>query len=195
VNATTLELFVISKLPWIRRQQRRFSRQNRQSPRQYLDRESHYFLGRRYLLRLHGTNSEHKRPTVLVRNKTYMEMYAPFDTSTIKKEALIKAFYRRELRRILDEFIPKWEQILGVSCNEVYIKTMRTKWGSCQPTTRNILINLEMAKKPIECIEYVVAHELIHLIERTHNEIFQSHLNFYLPNWKTLREELNGMIV
>jgi len=195
VNPSTLELFVISKLPWIRKQQRRFKQQNRQSPRQYLDRESHYFLGRRYLLRIHDINEDHRQPIVVIRNKTYIEMYLRPDSSLDKKDSLMKAFYRAELRKVLEELVPKWEKILGVQSNEVFIKTMRTKWGSCQPETGNILINLEMAKKPAECIEYVVAHELTHLIERTHNDIFQSHLNHYLPNWKSLREELNGMVV
>ena len=98
---------------------------------------------------------------------------------------------KNRIQKILEDLIPKWEKILDVKANEVNVKTMRTKWGSCNPASGNILINLEMAKKPFDCIEYVVAHELTHLIERTHNQNFQAHLDKYLPNWKQIREDLN----
>lgn len=182
VNEQTLELFVISKIHWIRKQQRKFAAQNRQSARQYINRETHYFLGRKYLLRVHEDDPKHKAATVLIKTKTYMELYVRGGAFQYTKSEVVKEWYRTELKKILADLVPKWEKILDVKANEVNVKSMRTKWGSCNPDSGNILINLEMAKKPIECIEYVVAHELVHLIERTHNQNFRAYLDKYLPN-------------
>lgn len=195
VNEQTLELFVISKIHWIRKQQRKFAAQNRQSARQYINRETHYFLGRKYLLRVHEDDPKHKAATVLIKTKTYMELYVRGGAFQYTKSEVVKEWYRTELKKILADLVPKWEKILDVKANEVNVKSMRTKWGSCNPDSGNILINLEMAKKPIECIEYVVAHELVHLIERTHNQNFRAYLDKYLPNWKQIREELNRLPV
>ena len=195
VNSQTLELFVISKISWIRKQQRKFAEQNRQSPRLYLNRESHYFLGKKYLLRIHEDHPKIRGAKVQVKTKTYIDLFVRGGASKEQKERVMKDWYREELRIALNELVPKWEKILGVKTNEFFIKTMKTKWGSCNPKSGNILINLELAKKPIECIEYIVAHELTHLIERTHNANFQAHLDFYLPNWMQIRSELNRLPV
>lgn len=195
VNEQTLELFVISKIHWIRKQQRKFAAQNRQSPRQYINRETHYFLGKKYLLRLHEDDPKHRAATVLIKTKTYMELYVRGGASLYTKSEVVKEWYRTALKKVLEELIPKWEKILDVKANDVNVKSMRTKWGSCNPDSGNILINLEMAKKPVDCIEYVVAHELVHLIERTHNHNFRAHLDKYLANWKQIREELNRLPV
>jgi predicted metal-dependent hydrolase len=195
VNPQTLELFVISKISWIRKQQRKFAEQNRQSPRQYVNRESHYFLGKKYLLRIHENHPKVRGTKVQVKTRSFIDLYTRGGASREMKALVLKEWYRDELRKVLNELVPKWEKILGVKTNEVFIKTMKTKWGSCNPKSGNILINLELAKKPIECIEYIVAHELTHLIERTHNSNFQAHLDFYLPNWKQVRDELNRLPV
>lgn len=195
VNEQTLELFVISKIHWIRTQQRKFAVQNRQTPRQYINRETHYFFGKKYLLRVHEDDPKHRAATVLIKTKTYMELYIRSEASLYTKREVVKEWYRTELKKVLAELVPKWEKILDVKANEVNVKSMRTKWGSCNPDLGKILINLEMTKKPIECIEYVVAHELVHLIERTHNQNFRAHLDKFLPNWKQIREELNRLPV
>lgn len=195
VNEKTLELYVISKIPWIRKQQRKFANQNRQSPRKYVDRESHYFLGKRYLLRVHETGHSYRSAKVEVKTKTYLDMYVKPSYITEQKAELLKEWYRSELKKVLSELLPKWEKILGVQANEVKVQTMRTKWGSCNTEKGNLLFNIELAKKPYDCIEYVVVHELAHLLERTHNDNFIAYLDKYLPNWKHLKEELNSLPV
>lgn len=191
VNEKTLELYVISKIHWIKKQQRRFAKMDRQSPRQYVDRESHYFLGKRYLLRVKPLDAVHSHPQVICKTKTYLDLFVKEQSTVDHKAAVLKEWYREQLKKVLDELIPKWENILGVKANQVKVHTMRTKWGSCNTENGNILINIELAKKPIESIEYVVAHELIHLIERNHNDNFKAHLDKFLPAWKKIREELN----
>ena len=193
VNDETLRLFVLSKLPWIRKQQRKFLVQNRQTPRQYVNRESHFFMGRKYLLRVHESDHPYRYPKVVLKTKTYIDLFVR-ETSTVEQKAnLIKEWYRTELKTLLDELVPKWEKILKVKANNINIKSMKTKWGSCNTEKGNILFNLELAKKPIACIEYVVAHEMVHLIERLHNDNFKAHLDKHIPNWKGLKAMLNEM--
>lgn len=195
VNEKTLELYVISKIPWIRKQQRKFANQNRQSPRKYVDRESHYYLGKRYLLRVHEAGHSYRSAKVEEKTKTYLDMYVKPGYTVEQKAELLKEWYRSELKKVLAELLPKWEKILGVQANEVKVQTMRTKWGSCNTEKGNLLFNIELAKKPYDCIEYVVVHELAHLLERTHNDNFIAYLDKYLPNWKHLKEELNSLPV
>ena len=193
VNDETLRLFVLSKLPWIRKQQRKFLVQNRQTPRQYVNRESHFFMGRKYLLRVHESDHPYRYPKVVLKTKTYIDLFVR-ETSTVEQKAiLMKEWYRSELKTLLDELVPKWEKILKVRANNINVKSMKTKWGSCNTEKGNILFNLELAKKPIACIEYVVAHELVHLIERLHNDNFKAHLDRHIPNWKGLKAMLNEM--
>jgi predicted metal-dependent hydrolase len=195
VNDETLRLFVLSKLPWIRKQQRKFLIQNRQTPRQYVNRESHFFMGRKYLLRVHESDHPYRYPKVVLKTKTYIDLFVR-ETSTVEQKAnLMKEWYRSELKTLLDELVPKWEKILKVKANNIAIKSMKTKWGSCNTEKSNILFNLELAKKPIACIEYVVAHELVHLIERLHNDNFKAHLDRHIPNWIGLKAMLNEMTI
>ena len=191
VNEKTLELYVTSKIPWIRKQQRKFDRMDRQSVRQYINRESHYFLGKRYLLRVHETNHTYRYSRVECKTKTYIELYIKEGYLTEQRAELMKEWYRGRLKDILAELVPKWEAILNVKVNQVKVQTMKTKWGSCNTENRNILFNIELAKKPIECIEYVVVHELLHLIERKHNDLFRAYLDKYFPNWKAIKSSLN----
>lgn len=195
VNEKTLQLYVTSKIPWIRKQQRKFANQERQSPRQFVDRESHYFLGKRYLLRVHESDHKYRYPKIIVKTKTYIEMYVNETFTVEQKQQLLKEWYRVQLKKVLAELIPKWEVLLNVNTNNVKVQTLRTKWGSCNPDNGNFLFNIELAKKPYECIEYVVVHELLHLIERTHNDNFKAYLDKYLPNWKQLKDELNALPV
>ena len=191
VNEKTLELYVTSKIPWIRKQQRKFDRMDRQSVRQYINRESHYFLGKRYLLRVHETNHPYRYSRIECKTKTYIELYIKEGYLTEQRAELMKEWYRGKLKYLLAELVPKWEAILNVKANQVKVQTMKTKWGSCNTENRNILFNIELAKKPIECIEYVVVHELLHLIERKHNDLFRAYLDKYFPNWKAIKSSLN----
>jgi len=191
VNEKTLELYVISKIFWIRKQQRKFATYDRQSARQYVNRESHYLLGKRYLLRVHENNHPYRFPKLICKTKTYIDLYINEDFSIEQKANLMKEWYRKQLKTILYEFVPKWEAILKVKVNQIKVQSMKTKWGSCNTDNQNILFNIELAKKPIECIEYVVVHELLHLIERKHNDVFRAYLDKYIPNWKYLKSLLN----
>ena len=195
VNSETLRLFIISKLPWIRKQQRKFTAQNRQTPRLFVNRESHYFLGRKYLLRVHETDHPYRYPKVVLKTKTYIDLFVRESSTVEQKANLMKEWHRTELKNILEELIPKWEAILGVTAVRFAIKSMKTKWGSCNTENKTLLFNLELAKKPHSCIEYVVAHELVHLIERHHNDNFKAILDKHIPNWKGVKQELNTLIV
>jgi hypothetical protein len=195
VNEKTLELYVASKISWIRKQQRKFASINRQSPRQFINRESHYYLGKRYLLRVHETDHPYRYPKVVCKTKTYIDLYVNEKYTTEQRADLMKEWYRVKLKDILSELVPKWETLLNVKANHVKVQTMRTKWGSCNTENGNVMFNIELAKKPIECIEYVVVHELLHLIERKHNDVFKAYLDMYLPDWKNRLEELQNSIV
>lgn len=195
VSSETLRLFIVSKLPWIRKQQRKFTAQNRQTPRLFVNRESHYFLGRKYLLRVHETDHPYRYPKVVLKTKTYIDLFVRESSTVEQKANLMKEWHRVELKNILEELIPKWEVILGVSATRFAVKSMKTKWGSCNTENKTLLFNLELAKKPHSCIEYVVAHELVHLIERHHNDNFKAILDNHLPNWKGVKQELNTLIV
>ena len=103
-------------------------------------------------------------------------------------------WYRKELRELIPPLIAKWEPILGVRVNEFGIKKMKTRWGSCNPEVKRIWLNLELAKKSPTCIEYVLVHEMAHLLERSHNETFVAYMDKFLPNWRAIKAELNGLI-
>ncbi len=192
VEAETARLFVISKIGWIRRHQRNFQKQERLSPREYKERESHYFQGRRYLLRLQETNGA---GYVALRGQTYLDLYVRPGASTAHKQKILYDWYRLQLKEALPKLIAYWEKKIGVTVNDWGIKQMKTKWGSCNISAQRIWLNLELAQKPLHCLEYVVVHEMVHLLERYHNEAFQSHMDHFLPNWRQLKRELNSLPV
>lgn len=188
VNDDSIRLFAISKFSWIRRQQRKFDAQERISPREYKNRESHYFQGKRYLLNIIEVNSP---PQVILKNKTYIDLYIRPGTIISKKHEIMNNWYRSQLKKIIPEFIDKWERKINVKVLGWQVRLMKTKWGSCNIKKKRILLNLELSKKPVHCLEYIIVHELLHLLERHHNEKFQILLETYLPNWKKLKNELN----
>ena len=192
VNEDSIHLLLVSKLVWIKRQQRKFEGQERITPREYKNRESHYFQGRRYLLRIHEEDSP---PKVLLQNKTYIDMYVRPGTPLLKKHELMNEWYRATLKEEIPAFVNKWENKIGVRVNQWQVKQMKTKWGSCNTEKGRIWLNLELAKKPLQCLEYIIVHEMIHLLERHHNDKFLHHMNTYLPNWKQLKAELNKLPV
>ncbi len=192
VNEDTIRLFAISKLAWIKRHQRTFKGQDRVSSRVYKQRESHYFKGKRYLLNIIEKDAA---PQVSLRTKTYLDLYVRPDTSTAKRHEIITEWYREELKKLIPTIIAKWESILPVKVNDWQVKQMKTKWGSCNIAQKRIWINLELAKKPEQCLEYIIVHEMVHLLERHHNEKFRYYMDSYLPNWNQLRTELNRLPV
>jgi len=192
MNEGAIRLFAISKLAWIKRNQRKFENQERIPPREYKQRESHYFQGKRYLLNIVETDQS---PKVVLKNKKFIELHIKPNTSTAKRHEILTEWYRSELKKSIPPLIEKWEKILNVKVNEWYVKQMKTKWGSCNIEKKRIWLNLELAKKPEHCLEYIIVHEMVHLLERHHNDRFLYFMDTYLPNWRQLKDELNKLPV
>ena len=192
IDDESARLFALSKLSWIRRHQRNFVAQERQSPRQYVHRESHYFQGKRYLLRVFEHDAS---PKVELKTKKYLDVYLRSGTSTAQRHTLVQTWYRAELKKQLAPLLTHWCDRMGVSINDWSIKQMQTKWGACNIEARRIWFNLELAKKPLPCLEYIVVHELVHLLERHHNAVFLSYMDKFLPQWPQLKRELNALPV
>ena len=192
IKDEAVRLFAVSKLSWIRRQKRKFEGQERETSRDYTDRESHYFLGQRYLLNVIEQNST---PKVVIKNKSKIDLYVRPNTATDKRQFIINEWYRTELKKLIPPIIGKFENKLGVKAKEWRVKRMKTKWGTCNIEHKRIWINLELAKKPTICLEYIILHELTHLIERQHNDNFLAHIEKNMPEWKFNKEELNRLPV
>lgn len=188
INEDAIRLFAVSKLGWIKRNQRKFKGQERLSQREYKYRESHYFQGRRYLLNVIEADVP---PKVILRSKTYIDLYVGHETPTTKRQVIMNEWYRAQLKRQIPALIEKWEERLNVTDVEWQVKLMKTKWGSCTAEKKRIWINLELAKKPLHCLEYVIVHEMMHLLERHHNERFTAFMDKHLPKWRFFRDELN----
>lgn len=183
-----VRLAVISRLGWIRRQQRRFEEQERQSRREMVTGESHYFQGRRYRLDV----VEHDGPAaVTLRNNTTLELRVRPGTSREKREDALNRWYRQRLREQIPALIAKWEPQIGVKVADWGIKKMKTRWGTCNANAWRIWLNLELVKKPASCLEYILVHEMVHLLERHHNDRFRTLLDRLMPQWRLHREELN----
>lgn len=191
VDEETLSLFVASKVPWIRKKQRTIQEQPRQTQREFLDRESHYFMGRRYLLRINEVKPPKRFASAEIGGKKYLDVHVHDPNSFEQKKKAVERFYRNELTSVLDELVPRWEKKMGVQSSNWRIRLMKTKWGSCNTVRKTMQFNLELAKQPIECIEYVVVHELAHLIERSHGPRFKAVLDHYMPGWRHLQDKLH----
>lgn len=192
IKDDAIRLFAISKLSWIKRRQEKFREQERQLPREYKDRESHYYLGQRYLLEV---IEKDEAPRVKLPSKTRMVLQVRPGATLLKRHEVMQEWYRQRLKDILPPMISKWEKEMRIKVDDWQIKKMKTKWGSCNTNARRIWLNLELAKKPVRCIEYIVVHELVHLLERHHNEYFVAYMDKYLPQWKQLKVELNKLPV
>lgn len=187
----TIRLFVISKLPWIRTQQRKLQAQERETPREFLNKESHYLWGKRYLLELSFADTA---PTVSLTPRK-LELQVRPGANAAQCEEVVDAWYRQQIRDALPALLAKWEPLLGVKTSRVFVQRMKTKWGSCTPEAGYIRLNTDLAKKPPECLEYIVVHELVHLLEPTHNDRFCALMDLYLPHWNHLRKQLNSLPV
>jgi predicted metal-dependent hydrolase len=188
VHDEAVRLAVISRLGWIKRQRRRFHSQERQSAREYVSRESHYFLGRRYLLNVIERNGPSR---ISRKGHTTLELQIPKRTGRRGREQILLGWYRKNLNALILPLIEKWEAKIGMKVESWGVRRMKTKWGSCNSADRRIWLNLELAKKPIHCLEYILVHEMVHLIERHHNDQFTILMDQFLPNWRQRRDELN----
>jgi predicted metal-dependent hydrolase len=187
-----IRLFIVSKIPWIRKNQRKFINKERQSLREYISRESHYFQGRRYLLNL-DIAPNNKNTVLLKKSVIQLKLKEQFDTQ--KRKEILESWYRETLRERLTPFIKKWENQLGVISKEWKIKKMKTKWGSCNQDAKRVWFNLELAKVDDYCIDYVVMHELAHLKVRNHGKQFIQILNTNMSDWEQRRAQLNNTIL
>ena len=188
VKEDTIRLFLTTKLGWIRRQQRKFNEQPRQTQREYKDKESHYYQGKRYLLKVIELNEP---PKVKIQTANTLALYIRPGSSTEKRNEVLNKWYRERLKEDIPEMIEKWEKILKVKVIEFGIKQMKTRWGTCNTRAKRIWLNLELAKKPMHCLEYIVVHEMLHLIERKHSDRFKELMTTHMPKWKQYKNELN----
>lgn len=191
MNDESVRLFAISKLSWIKLQKKKFQKQTRETPREFVSGESHYLFGERYLLNIVETKSKQR---VTIANNTQLNLYVKKDSTKESREKIMNEWYRSKLKLEIPKHIEKWEKIMGVSVSDWNVRKMKTKWGSCNIQDKRILINLELAKKNPRGLEYVVVHEMVHLLERHHNEKFKEYMDAFLPNWRAVRNEINGIV-
>ncbi len=183
-----VRLAVVSRLAWIRRRQAAFKDQVRQSTREMVTGESHFFRGRRYRL---NVVEDDRPPSVRLRKKTTLELRVRPGADRKKREDVLHHWYREHLRKRIPELIAKWEPVIGVKVADWGIKRMRTRWGTCNITARRIWLNLVLAKKPPACLEFIVVHEMVHLLARHHDERFVEYMDRFIPQWRLRRAELN----
>jgi predicted metal-dependent hydrolase len=191
MSLDTVRVFAISKLGWIKQQQRKIRDQERETPREYLNMESHYLWGRRYLLHVIEGNLH---PTIEVQHSKLL-LHVPQKTTEEKKQEIVAQWYRNQLKAAVPAVIARWSPVLKVPVNGFYVQHMKTKWGSCNHGAGTIRLNTELAKKPKECLEYVVVHEMAHLLEPTHNARFIALMERFMPNWRLRRDHLNQLPV
>ena len=187
----TIRVFAITKLGWIKSQQNKLCKQERETPREYLERESHYVWGRRYLL----TIEEQDAAPVVELKHNKMILRIRHATTQAKKQEILEAWYREQLKEALPPLLAKWESLMGVKVERCFVQKMKTKWGGCNHDLRNIRLNTDLAKKPPECLEYIVVHELAHLLEPTHNQRFTTLMDQFMPKWKFYKDQLNRLPV
>ena len=188
VSDNAVRLAVIDKLAWIKRQRSKFAEQPRQSRREMVNGESHYFLGRRYRLRIRETDGP---PNVSVRGIASLDLFVPRGAGADQRAKVLSRWHRAQLWALLPPLVEKWQEKLGVRPSAWGIRKMKTKWGSCSVDSGRVWFNLELVKKRPQCLEYIVAHELVHLLEPHHNDRFTALMDANMPNWRLLRSELN----
>ena len=191
MSINTIRVFAISKLDWIKQQQTKLREQERETPREYLDRESHYVWGKRYLL----TVSESDEPASIELEHSRLLLRVRPGTDEDKKRALVEKWYREQLKEAVPPLLARWQPLLGVRVERFFVQRMKTKWGSCNQAAHTIRLNTELAKKPAECLEYLVVHELVHLLEPTHSARFVALMDRFMPKWQFYREVLNRLPV
>ncbi|MDE3022612.1 MAG: M48 family metallopeptidase [Pseudomonadota bacterium] len=188
VSDEAVRLAVVSRLSWIKRQKSKFTNQARQSAREYVSGESHYFQGQRYRLNVIYQSGLSR---VAIRNKSVLDLFVREGGNREQRERIILAWYRQHLKEQIPVLVEKWEPVLGVRVADWRVKQMKTRWGTCNITAGRIWLNLELAKKSAQCLEYIVVHEMVHLLERNHNDHFAELMTQFMSQWKLHREELN----
>lgn len=187
MTVDTVRLFAISKIGWIKMHQRIKRAQERETPREYLERESHYLWGRRYLLRICDSD---ERATVKL-NSRALELHVAPSASSAERRELLDEWYRAEVRRKAAPLLLKWQERLDVALNRFFVQRMKTKWGSSSPSKSTVRLNLDLARFPAECLDYITLHELAHFVVPSHNEHFKALLDQNMPGWRAIRDRLN----
>jgi len=186
-----IRVAIINRLSWLKREIKNFKEQPRESKREMISGESHYFLGKRYLLDVIYDSKRH----FVVLKHSKIELHIQKTTTSENRYKLLQEWYRKELYSTLSKLIDKWEKQIGQKINSWQIKRMKTKWGSCNIDKKSIIFNLYLARVPIGCIEYIVVHEMVHLLERNHNENFKFYMDRFLPDWQNHKELLGNFIL
>ncbi len=187
----TIRVFAISKLGWIKAQQKKLREQERETPREYLERESHYLWGVRHLLKIEEMDAP---PSIELSHRRIHLRVRP-GTTEPEREVIVEDWYRAQVKQAAPALIAKWEPLMGVKVARCFVQRMKTRWGSCNPATRSIRLNTDLAKKPRECLEYLVVHEMAHLLEPTHNARFVALMDRFMPRWPHHRQLLNRLAV
>lgn len=180
--------FALSKLSWIEKQRSKFNIIE-EVPIEFISGEIHYFLGSEYLLNVFETTG---RQHIEIKDNESINLYLRSNSTIENRQKIMTQWYRQELKNIIPKYIEKWEPIIGVKVNDWGVKRMKTRWGSCNIQAKRIWINLELAKKNLRCLEYIIVHEMVHLLERKHNNVFKAYMDKFLPNWKSIKDELNN---
>ena len=188
---TAIRMAVIHRIPWIRRQQAAFAKQERQSTREMVNGETHYLWGRRYRLEVIELDDLKSQTVKLKSGKLILTVNKGLSDEV--KIKLLSEYYRGRLKARAPDLIDKWSKKTGVTISDWQIQKMKTKWGSCNIEEGNIRLNLDLAKKPLPCLEYIILHELLHFKERQHNDRFKALLDIYMPDWRSRRDLLNQM--
>jgi len=191
MSLDTIRVFAISKLAWIKQQQKKLREQERETPREYLERESHYVWGKRYLLTISESD---EAPGIELRHSRMVLRVRP-GTDEEKRQLIVEAWYREQIRKAVPPLIALWEPFLDVRVGRFFVQRMKTRWGSCNPGNGSIRLNTELAKKPRECLEYIVVHEMAHLLEPIHSARFVALMDRFMPDWRLRRNQLNQLPV
>ena len=187
-----IRTLIATRIPWIRTQKAKFAGQARQTPREYVSGESHFFLGKQYRLEVVQCDQP---PHVSLKGKNKIILQVRQRSTLARREEMLMDWYRKELRVVSNELLANWQKKIGVQVGAWGVKRMKTRWGTCNRNAGRIWLNLELVKKPVACIEYVVVHELLHLIEKRHNEHFVGLMTMHLPKWRSLKEQLNRLML
>lgn len=183
-----VRVYLSTKIGWIKQEQKKIKSQEREGEKLFITRESHQFLGKRYLLKIR----ESEKSKVVLKHST-IDLYTKENATVVTKKKILYNWYRKELRLQLSNLIQQYTTIMDLNAPEFGIRNMKTKWGSCNTEYKKLWFNIELAKKPLDCIEYIVVHEMVHLLERNHNKNFIIMMDKFLPNWRTQKKILNEL--
>jgi predicted metal-dependent hydrolase len=189
MNLDTIRIYLLSKLGWIKKHRQKIREQEQESPCEYLDRESHFVWGKRYLLKIIEKDAG---PLVELQHDTLV-LQCRSDAGVERKQAILEEWYREQIKEAVPLLIAKWEPLMGVKVGRFFVCRMKTRWGSCNPQAKSIRLNTDLARKPPQCLEYIVVHEMAHMLEPSHNSRFKALMDQFMPNWRFHKEELNRL--